>query len=71
MPKSELLLDVMDIQIGIASQGALSGLAFRLFLRDKSMVAFALTEDQANGFAKEIESRLAELRKASPTPSRH
>jgi hypothetical protein len=36
-------MDVVDIQIGIASQGGVSGLAFRFLFRDGSARLFALT----------------------------
>jgi hypothetical protein len=71
MPKPERAIEVLDIDIGIASQGVgsrlpyqgvVSGLAFRFHLRDGSTVVFALPENVASQFAKRIEQRLGEIR---------
>jgi hypothetical protein len=59
-PKPQECLDILDIQIGIASQGETSGLAFRLHLRDGQSLLFALTDHQARLLAKGIVDRLDE-----------
>ena len=59
-PKPELALDVVDIEIGFASQGEISGLAFRFHLRDGGKMVFALPDDQAMSFAVSIFRRLGE-----------
>ncbi len=57
-PQPQECLDVMEIQIGLASQGEVSGLAFRFYLRDGQSLLFALTDHQARLLAKGIVDRL-------------
>jgi len=64
-PQPQECLDILDIQIGLASQGAVSGLAFRLALRDGQSLLFALTDHQARLLAKAIVDRL-EVARAEP-----
>jgi hypothetical protein len=64
-PRPELALDVFDIEIGFASQGEVSGLAFRFHLRDGTTMIFALTDGQATSLAVSLLHRLAES-KCSP-----
>ncbi len=61
-PQPQPCLDILDIQIGLASQGEVSGLAFRLHLRDGSSLLFALSDHQARLLAKGIVDRLDEAR---------
>jgi hypothetical protein len=58
--KPEHALDVVDIEIGHASQAQISGLAFRFHLRDGTKMTFALPDDQAMSFAVSIFRRLGE-----------
>lgn len=67
-PKPEFALDVEDIQIGLASQGATSGIALRFFLRDGQTVVFALPDHQATKLAMEIQ---VQLKKSAIVPPSH
>lgn len=70
-PKPEVALDITDIQTGLASQGGKSGVAVRFFLRDGSTMVCVLPEELATGFAKDLQERLATLRKQSPSAGTH
>jgi hypothetical protein len=62
-PTPERAIDVVKIDIGLATaQGSLTGLAFRLHLRDGSTVLFALPEEPASQLAAHIQERLGVMR---------
>lgn len=71
VPKPEAALDIVNIQTGLASQGDRSGVAVRFHLRDGSTLVCVLEESLATGFAKDLQERLAALRKQPSSGKKH
>jgi hypothetical protein len=69
--QTEVALDIVDLKLGIATQGDTSGVGFRLFLRDGKQLVFALTEAQTLQFARAIQEALIKLRTPSSGGSKH
>ena len=66
-----MALDIEDIRLGIAGQGAKSGIGFQLFLKDKSSIVFVLTDHQASALTKEVEGLLVKLRAEAPSQTKN
>lgn len=62
-PKSDQVLQVVDIMLGTAGASGTGavGVAFRLRLRDGTHLAFGLTTEQTIQFSKAIENQLKQI----------